>query len=71
MGLFILNLPTIFLVNFPVACQLWSAPQFPGCHDDWANPQLDTVTLRPAPSDSVMICPLSCCGLKTQIQLHD
>ncbi len=28
-----------------------------GCLDDCATPQLDTVTLRPAPSDTVMICP--------------
>jgi hypothetical protein len=30
-----------------------------GCHDYEATPQLDTVTLRPAPSDTVTIRPMS------------
>ncbi len=30
---------------------------FFGCLDACATPQLDTVTLRPAPSDTVTICP--------------
>jgi hypothetical protein len=38
--------------------------------DQVANPQLDTVTLQPAPSDTVMICPMWCCGLATQLQIY-
>jgi hypothetical protein len=41
------------------------------CLDVCATPQLDTVTLRPAPSDTVTIRPMSCCGLATQLQLYD
>ncbi len=32
-------------------------PSPSGCLDDCTTPQLDTVTLRPAPSDTVTICP--------------
>jgi hypothetical protein len=41
------------------------------CLDVCATPQLDTVTLRPAPSGTVTIRPMSCCGLATQLQLYD
>ncbi len=41
------------------------------CLDVCATPQLDTVTLRPTPSDTVTIRPMSCCGLATQLQLYD
>ncbi len=39
--------------------------------NDCATPQLDTVTLQPAPSDTVTIRPMSCCSLATQLQLYD
>jgi hypothetical protein len=42
-----------------------------GCLAVCATPQLGTVTLRPAPSDTVTIRPMSCCGLATQLQLYD
>ncbi len=41
------------------------------CLDVCATPQLDTVTLRPALSDTVTIRPMSCCGLATQHQQYD
>ncbi len=43
----------------------------PWCLDVCATPQLDTVTLRPALSDTVTIRPMSCCGLATQHQQYD
>ncbi len=33
--------------------------------DDCATPQLDTVTLQPAPYETVTILPMSCCCLAT------
>ncbi len=41
------------------------------CLDVCATSQLDTVTLRPAPSGTVTIRPMSCCGFATQLQLYD
>ncbi len=43
---------TLFLPGYPVACTV-----IMGCLDDCATPQLDTVTLRPTPSDTVTIRP--------------
>ncbi len=42
-----------------------------GCLDVCATPQLGTVTLRPALSDTVTIRPMSCCGLVTQLHQYD
>jgi hypothetical protein len=39
--------------------------------DVCATSQLDTMTLRPAPSDTVTIRTMSCCSLATQLQLYD
>ncbi len=36
---------------------------FRGCLDDLATLHLDTVTIQPAPSDTVMICPTNVCIL--------
>jgi hypothetical protein len=41
------------------------------CLDVCTTPQSDTVTLRPALSDTEMIRPMSCCGLATQLQQYD
>jgi hypothetical protein len=42
-----------------------------GCLDVCATPQLGTVTLRPALSDTGTIRPMSCCGPATQLQQYD
>jgi hypothetical protein len=41
------------------------------CLNDQAIPQLDTMTLRPACSDTVTVRPLSSCNHGTQRQLCD